>query len=148
MVTPRYLLDTNIVTEPLKQKPNQHVLHRFQQDQHLLAIAAPVWHELWFGCYRLPPSKRRREIEAYLHTAVARTMPILPYDAKAAAWYATERARLTTIGHPTPFADGQIAAVAAVNNLILVTNNIADYAEFQDLHLENWFTEPSNGGSA
>lgn len=139
MVTPRYLLDTNIVKEPLKQKPNQHVLHYFQQYQNVLAIASPVWHELWFGCYRLPPSKRRSAIEAYLHNAVARTMPILPYDAKAAAWYAIERARLTTIGQPTPFADGQIAAVAAVNNLTLVTNNIIDYAKFQGLQIENWF---------
>lgn len=147
MVTPRYLLDTNIVTEPLKRKPNQHVLYYFQQYQNVLAIAAPVWHELWFGCYRLPSSKRRSEIEAYLHHTVARTMPILPYDAKAAEWYANERARLTTIGSPTPFADGQIAAVAAVNNLILVTNNITDYARFQSVPLENWFTQKLNGNS-
>lgn len=139
MVTPRYLLDTNIVTEPLKQNPNQNVLHYFQQHQNLLAIAAPVWHELWFGCYRLPPSRRRNAIENYLHNTVARTMPIMPYDTKAAEWYAAERARLTNIGTPTPFADGQIAAVAAVNNLILVTNNVADYAKFQGLQIENWF---------
>ena len=147
MVTPHYLLDTNIVTEPLKQKPNQQVLHYFQQYQTVLAIAAPVWHELWFGCYRLPPSRRRSEIEAYLHNAIARTMPILPYDAKAADWYAAERARLTAIGQPPPFADGQIAAVAVVNHLILVTNNIADYAKFHGLQLENWFPAKLNGNS-
>lgn len=140
MVTPRYLLDTNMVTEPLKRKPNQSVLNYLQQHQYELAIAAPVWHKLWFGCCRLPPSQRRSEIETYLHNTVARTMPILPYDAKAAEWYANERARLTTIGLPTPFADGQIAAVAAVSNLILVTNNVTDYAKFQRLQIENWFT--------
>lgn len=146
-MTLRYLLDTNLVTEPIKRKPNQTVLHYLQQYQDVLAIAAPVWHELWFGCYRLPPSQRRNEIEGYLHNTVARTMPILPYDAKAAEWYASERARLTNIGLPTPFADGQIAAVAAVNHLILVTNNVTDYARFQGLQVENWFTHKLNGNS-
>lgn len=143
----RYLLDTNMVTEPIKRRPNQGVLHHFQQYQYELAIAAPVWHELWFGCYRLPPSKRRSEIEAYLTNIVTHTMPILSYDAKAAEWYASERARLTNIGLPTPFADGQIAAVAAVNNLILVTNNVADYTKFQGLQIDNWFTHNRNGNS-
>lgn len=147
MVTLRYLLDTNMVTEPLKRKPNPNVDHYLQQYQNLLAIAAPVWHELWFGCYRLPPSQRRSEIESYLFNIVARTMPILPYDTKAAEWYAAERARLTNIGTPTPFADGQIAAVAAVNNLILVTNNVTDYSKFQGLQIENWFTHKLNGNS-
>jgi len=145
LVTPRYLLDTNMVTEPLKRKPSQSVLDYFQQYQNVLAIAAPVWHELWFGCHRLPPSQRRSEIEAYLNNTVTRTMPILPYDAKAAEWYASERARLTNMGLPTPFADGQIAAVAAVNNLILVTNNVTDYAKFQGLQIDNWFTHNLNG---
>lgn len=40
-----------------------------------------------------------------------------------------------------PYVDGQIAAIAVVNNLILVTNNQADYADFQDIQLENWFTD-------
>lgn len=133
-----YLLDTNIVTEPLKRVPNSAVIARLQHYQHELAIAAPVWHELWFDCFRLPLSKRRTQIETYLNTIVASTMLILPYDDKAAHWYATERARLTTSGLPMPFADGQIAAVAAVNHLILVTNNTADYIHYADLSLENW----------
>jgi tRNA(fMet)-specific endonuclease VapC len=35
--------------------------------------------------------------------------------------------------------DGQIAAIAKVNGLILVTRNISDYQEFLDLRIENWF---------
>ncbi len=139
-----YLLDTNIVTEPLKRLPNETVIARLQRHQHELVIAAPVWHELWFGCSRLPQSKRRIEIETYLSTIVTATMPILPYDDKAAHWYAIERARLANIGQPTPFTDGQIAAVAAVNHLILVTNNTTDYAHFNGLAVENWF-KPVNG---
>ncbi len=39
---------------------------------------------------------------------------------------------------PPPFVDGQIAAIAYVNNLILVTRNIEDFKNFADLKLENW----------
>jgi len=38
-----------------------------------------------------------------------------------------------------PYLDGQIAAIAVVNDLILVTNNTSDYADFQNLQLQNWF---------
>ena len=77
-------------------------------------------------------------IEAYLKDVVARTIPILPYDQRAALWHAKERARLTQIGRIPPFADGQIAAVVATNGLNLVTFNHDDYAAFQDLRLEDW----------
>ncbi|HEY9848374.1 MAG TPA: hypothetical protein V6D28_02860 [Leptolyngbyaceae cyanobacterium] len=50
-----------------------------------------------------------------------------------------ERARLTAIGKPPAYADGQIAATAQVNNLTLVTNNVSNYADFQNLKVENWF---------
>jgi tRNA(fMet)-specific endonuclease VapC len=52
---------------------------------------------------------------------------------------AGERARLVRLGLPPPIADGQIAAVAAVNSLILVTRNVADFANFRNLDIENWF---------
>jgi len=64
---------------------------------------------------------------------------ILPYDAEAANWHAAERARLVGTGRTPPFLDGQIAAIAVVNELILVTNNTSDYADFQQLQLQNWF---------
>jgi tRNA(fMet)-specific endonuclease VapC len=41
---------------------------------------------------------------------------------------------------PPAFQDGQIAAVAAANQLILVTNNVRDFVNFQGLTIVNWFT--------
>lgn len=99
-----------------------------------------VFHELLFGCYRLPvESKKRRIIEAYLHREIKEKIPILSYDIAAAEWFAMERARLAAIGKTPAYADGQIAAIAQVNNLILVTNNVVDYEDFQNLKIENWF---------
>ncbi len=37
------------------------------------------------------------------------------------------------------YADGEIAAIAAANNLTLVTRNIDDFSEFKNLELDNWF---------
>ena len=59
--------------------------------------------------------------------------------AEAAHWHATEWSRLVGLGQTPAFADGQIAAVAAVNSLVLVTRNVADFAAFQGLVIENWF---------
>lgn len=135
-----YLLDTNIISEPLRPSPNPHVLHCLQTYQNQIAIATVVWHELLFGCHRLPPCAKREAIEGYLHEVIAPAVPILPYDDQAAHWHAVERARLSAQGTPPPFADGQIAAVAYAHQLVLVTANIADYTPFAGLELVNWFT--------
>lgn len=64
---------------------------------------------------------------------------ILPYDVDAAQWHAAERSRLAQLGRTPPYLDGQIAVIAAVHNLVLVTNNTTDYSDFQELRPENWF---------
>jgi tRNA(fMet)-specific endonuclease VapC len=66
-------------------------------------------------------------------------MPVFDYDLKAAKWHAQERARLSKIGKTPAFIDGQIASIAFCNDLILVTNNMADFQDFEDLIIENWF---------
>ena len=114
------------------------MLEHLRRHQSEIAIAAVVWHELWYGCCRLPASSKRTVIEAYLGDVVTRAIPILSYDARAAAWHAQERARLAGVGRLPPFADGQIAAVAVTNGLCLVTFNIDDFVNFQDLRLEDW----------
>ena len=65
-------------------------------------------------------------------------MTILPYDRPAAEWHAAERARLGLAGQTPPFADGQIAAVAQVNGLTLVTANISDFQNLRGLRVEDW----------
>lgn len=138
-MTQTYLLDTNILSEPLMAHPNRRVLSMLERHQGSLVTAAPVWHELVFGCQRLPPSKKRSAIERYLDEVVSVTLPILPYDETAAAWHATERARLTAKGVIPAFVDGQIAAIAKQNDLILVTRNQKDFKPFKSLLVENWF---------
>lgn len=139
-MTRRYLLDTNVLSEPLRPCPNEGVMRRLERYRDEVATSAVVWNELLYGCYRLPPSARRRKIERYMHQVLALSLPILPYDEQAAEWHAAERARLEQVGRILPFADGQIAAVAKVQGLIIVTRNVSDYADFQGLHMEDWFS--------
>jgi tRNA(fMet)-specific endonuclease VapC len=140
VVTARFLLDTNIVSEPLRPRPNAQLLRHLQTHQTEIAVAALTWHELWFGCHRLPASAKRAAIEDYLNDIVAVTMPVLPYDEPAAEWHAAERARLAALGQTPSFVDGQIAAVAVVNALTLVTLNVSDYGGFDELKLADWLS--------
>ena len=134
----RYLLDTNIVSVPVSKTPDPVIVQRLQTHGPECAIPAPVWHELTYGCRRLPPGKRRVALEAYLQDVVRESLPIVPYDEVAAAWHGRERARLEALGRPVPCVDGQIAAIAQVNHLVLVTANTKDFAPFKDLKVDDW----------
>lgn len=137
-MTLRYLLDTSIVSDPVSKKPDPTIVERLDKHGSECAIAAPVWHELTYGCRRLPKGKRRTAIEAYLRDVVRVSFPNLPYDEAAASWHGEERARLEALGRAAPFVDGQIAAVAYVNDLVLVTTNEQDFERFKGLRVENW----------
>ena len=137
-MTLRYLLDTNIVSVPVSKKPDPMILKRLDASGPECAIAAPVWHELTYGCQRLPRGKRRTALEAYLRDVVRGSFANLPYDEAAATWHGAERARLEALGRPAPFVDGQIAAIAHVHGLVLVTTNDHDFLRFDGLRVENW----------
>lgn len=133
-----YLLDTNIVSEPLRPRPLAGVVRRLRRHEDEIAIPSVVWHELRFGMERLPASRRREIIARYLQEVVLATIPILDYDRIAADWHAKERARLASPGETPPFADGQIAAIARTNELTLVTLNDTDFRRFQGVRVVAW----------
>jgi tRNA(fMet)-specific endonuclease VapC len=74
----------------------------------------------------------------YLDGFIDRCAGVAVYDEAAAEWHAVERARLGKAGHMPPFVDGQIAAIAAVNNLTLITQNARDFERFEGLRVEAW----------
>ena len=137
-MTLRFLLDTSVVSAPISKTPPAHVIRRLEDHGHESAIAAPVWHELTYGCRRLPKGKRRDAIDTYLFDVVKASFPILAYDEAAATWHGHERARLEGLGKSAPYTDGQIAAIAHVNGLTLVTFNVKDFARFKDLSVTTW----------
>lgn len=134
----QYLLDTNVLSEPVKPNPNPHVMRRLQDSRELIATAAPVWNELLYGVRRMADSKRKNELLHYLENVLFPSVPILPYDQKAAGWHANERARLDSEGRRPSFVDGQIAAISYAYGLTLVTANVRDFEAFKDIAVENW----------
>lgn len=137
-MTLAFLLDTSIVSAPIAKEPDRRVVKKIEKQSDRCAIAAPVWHELVYGCSRLPASKRRSALEEYLHSVVRQSFPILPYDETAAEWHGKERARLEAGGRTAPFVDGQIAAIAHTQNLTLVTANTVDFRWFEGLEVADW----------
>ncbi len=140
----RFLLDTNILSEPARPIPNANVLHQLDIYKSEVAVASVVVHELLHGCLRLPESRRREYLRNYIYESVL-NLPVFDYDLKAAQWHAQERVRLSQIGKTPAFVDGQIASIAYSNNLILVTNNVSDFEFFNDLTVENWFVNSGEG---
>jgi len=140
----RFLLDTNIVFEPVRPSPTAAVVDRLRHHTGEVALPSIAWQELRYGICRMDPGRKRDYLEDYLTGVVRPSMPVLPYDERAAHWHGSARATLERQGLPRPFANGQIAAIAATRDLILVTRNLTDFVPFREhaegtLHLENWF---------
>ncbi|MBU2620740.1 MAG: type II toxin-antitoxin system VapC family toxin [Proteobacteria bacterium] len=134
----KYLLDTNVLSEAVKANPDRYVMAMLEKHQDEIATAAPVWHELLYGCLRLPVSRKREMLEAYLEDVILRNMDILPYDERAAEWHAEQRSKLSMQGKTPSFVDGQIAAITIVNELILITRNTHDFKMFENFSVLNW----------
>lgn len=135
----RYLLDTNILSEPTKPQPNPHVLARLQQYSGQYCTAVTVWHELHYGLARMADSKRKDSLLSYLKLLERSGLIVLPYEKIAAEWLAQERGRLSKQGVTLPMMDGEIAAIAQTNRLTLVTRNVNDFANYDGMVVENWF---------
>lgn len=134
----RYLLDTNVVSELAKRAPHAGVESLVIAHQLACAIAVPTVEELVFGVARLPASARRDMLERWLEGVLDRFI-VLPSDTRCGIWLGRERARLAGLGIPAPRTDGEIAAIAATQDLTLVTRNTADFKNFAGLRVENWF---------
>ena len=134
-----YLLDTNVLSDPVVAQPNPLVLGRIKANGASLAISSITWQEVLHGMFLLPAGKRRDQIEDYLFRRIRPALPIIGFEERAARWQAEQRASVRQAGKSPSYPDSQIAAIAAVNELVLVTRNVDDFADYQGLQIENWF---------
>jgi len=65
-----YLLDTNTISEPLKERPNQQVVDKIQLFDSNIAIASIVVYELFRGAYLLPELKKRSKTLDYIESVL------------------------------------------------------------------------------
>jgi tRNA(fMet)-specific endonuclease VapC len=69
-------------------------------------------------------------------------LQMLPYDSRAALCHGQQRAQLESEGRRPSFADGQIAAIAATNELVMESCNFSDFAGYKGLQIIDWFSQP------
>lgn len=129
-----YLLDTNHASWLMARKePIVTRLHQAQTDGDLFGISITVLAELYYAVYA---SERRSENIRRLQSLIGALM-VWPFDALAAEEFGRIQAEQKTKGRPIPPLDAQIAAVARVNDLILLTDD--RHMTFIDgITIENW----------
>ena len=120
------VLDTNVVSEPMKANGNPAVTAWLdRQVADTLYLTTTSLAELMVGIEILPAGKRKRGLAAALGELLARLFGsrILPFDQQAAMIYATMVGRARAGGHVISVADGQIAAIAAVHGFTVATRD-------------------------
>ncbi len=136
-----YLLDTNIVSEWVKLRPEPKVvawLADIDEDRVFLSVATLA--ELRHGVERLPASRRRTRLDEWLrHDLPARFEGrVLAIDETIAAAWGVIVARREAKGRPIGVMDAWIAATAETHELTLVTRNTGDFRDAVTAILDPW----------
>ncbi|MBX3481670.1 MAG: PIN domain-containing protein [Caulobacter sp.] len=121
------VLDTNVVSELMKPRPDERVRDWLTQlgDEPLATTAVSIA-EIEFGLRRLPPGRRRDDLQSRFETFAA-ALAVLPLDDLAAREAGRFRAMRAAAGQSCPPSDMMIAGIAAVAAAALATRNIRDF---------------------
>lgn len=125
------ILDTNVVSEPMKRNANLSVQTWLdQQSAETLYLTAVSLSELLVGIEILPDGKRKQGLDGGLNELLARLFGsrILAFDQQAAMAYAPLVCRARAAGKFISVADGQIAAIAAQHGFTIATRDTAPFA--------------------
>jgi toxin FitB len=135
----RYLLDTNIISNLTKPKPSASLMAWMadQVDEDLFISSLTVA-ELRRGVLQVAAGKRRDELEAWFSGPDGPQSlfagRILSFDEKAALVWGRFMANGKAAGKPRSALDTIVAAVAAVNDCIVVTDNEKHFADVKTLN--------------
>ncbi len=129
-----YMLDTNICIYVMKKKPEK-VLQRFQDElDDGICISTITLAELEYGMkHSSNPVKNEQALLRFLVP-----LSVLPFGTAAASEYGKIREYLQSLGTPIGPLDMLIAGHARSEGMILVTNNVREFARVPNLELENW----------
>jgi predicted nucleic acid-binding protein len=121
-----FLLDTNIISELVKPKPEANVTEWIENtDESLLYLSVLTLGEIRRGIAALPQSRRRATLEAWLDKNLRARFAgrILVIDQEVADRWGLLTAAAGNSGIVLPVIDGLLAATALEHNLTLVTRN-------------------------
>jgi tRNA(fMet)-specific endonuclease VapC len=132
-VTYKFLLDTNIVSD-LVRNPQGRIANKIRSEgEATVATSIIVAAELRFGAAKSGSLKLARQIDSILAV-----LPVLPFKAPAEHHYGDIRARLEAVGQPIGANDLLIAAHARALDLVIVTDNIREFKRVPGLKHANW----------
>lgn len=129
-----YLLDTNTCIRLLNNSSPEVTARLAQENPEAIYLCTIVQFELIWGAYR----SRRTEENLGILSRFFNQFTILPFDEQAAALCGQLRAELMVLGTPIGPYDLQIAAIALVNQLTLVTHNTREFTRIRGLQIEDW----------
>lgn len=121
-----FLLDTNIISELVKPKPEANVTEWVENtDESLLYLSVLTFGEIRRGIAALPQSRRRATLEAWLDKDLRARFEnrILVIDQEVADRWGLLTAAARNSGIVLPVIDGLLAATALEHNLTLVTRD-------------------------
>jgi len=139
------LLDTNLLSELLRPKPEPKVLAWFAaQAPSALFVSSVTQAEMLLGAALLPRSARRSRLEAALQAMFSEDFEgrLLPFGPQAAPWFAELVSARRRAGRPLSQFDGQIAAIARAHRLALATRNTPDFEGCGLQLLNPWMDRP------
>jgi predicted nucleic acid-binding protein len=137
------LLDTNVVSELMRQAPEPKVLEWLDaQPPADVWISAVTVGEIRLGIALLPDGHRKERLAGLVEAMLQEDFSdnCLSYDLMAAAEYAGIVATRTRLGRPISVEDAQIAAIARSGGLTLATRNTKDFSNVDELSLVNPWT--------
>ncbi len=122
------VLDTNVWSEPLRERPDPRVLEWIAANAASAVLTTITIAELRYGVARLPVGRRRAGLEVAVDELVTGTGEgALPFDAPAATEYAALRAHREAAGRPISVEDGMIAGICRASGAAFATRNTSDF---------------------
>jgi len=124
------LLDTNLISEPWKPKPDPQVVAWIDaQAVETLYLSAVTVAELRFAIAAMPAGKRRNLLHERLEGDVLPVFMgrVLPFDLDASRAYAELMSKAKRAGQAINMADGYIAAIAAARGLSVASRDVAPF---------------------
>jgi toxin FitB len=126
-----FLLDTNVISELVRRRPDRKVAGWIDgTPEELLHLSVLTLGEIRKGIASLPAGSRRIALEAWLDSDVMLRFAgrILAIDQSVADRWGLISAQAAASRWPLPVIDGLLAATAFDHNLTLVTRNTRDVA--------------------
>lgn len=123
-----YLVDTNVLSELAKPKPEPLVVAWLRDHEPDLYLSTITVGELRRGIESLPAGKRKTALQSWF-TGLCKRMEgrILSFNTSTAHIWGQKMAAWDKKGTPIPSLDSQIAATAYRHNLTVVTRNVSDF---------------------